>query len=239
MFGSISNNAYSFICRPDIRPLWNNFVGGFFTQLTLHRKAGSAVCRPMDEESSGCKPDSGNSWLRRLMRKTLPHKPTRRLCSKHMCCDFKLDLRPLNYDVINRGVRVSYPQQRTPAFVDSVPFEQQKGMLTVWQPYLRRFCDIFIPRVYASGTEVIMDKQEAETNVYETLEEKRSEAMRIFREQYELGKPIEEIVEEYLSKETGWDRLREFYGYYEGYVLRPFTLCDLFLLLMCCTGTGM
>ena len=67
---------------------------------------------------------------------------------------------------------------------------------------------------------MIKDKQEAEMDVYETPEEKRSEAVRIFREQYELGKPIEEIVEEYISKETGWDRLKEFYGYYEGYVLR-------------------
>ena len=174
----------------------------------------------MDEESSDCKPDWGNSFFRHFLRKPLPYRPKQRLASKYMCCDFKLNLRPLRYDVIHRGVRVSYPQQRTPPFMGSVPVEQQRRILTVWKPYLRRLCDIFIPRVYASEAEVHMDQNKAEMNVYRALEEKRNEAIRIFREQYGLGKPVDELAEEYISKETGWDRLREMYGHYEGYVLQ-------------------
>ena len=145
-----------------------------------------------------------------VLRKPIPHKVSPQHLSK--CCNFKLNLHPLGYRQIHRGITVTYPQKwissnHKTIFIDN----KRASVLTFWKPYLRKFFSRLVPAVYAKDKEQLRE----ETNNSEGNEEEVDDDS-FKNEQFGLGeKPVEMLADEILRNETGWDRLKEMYGRYE------------------------
>ena len=132
-------------------------------------------------------------------RNPISHKLSPKLLSG--CCDFKLDLLPLCHHHIHRGVTVTYPQKwilishRTASTGSN-----SSSVMSFLKPYLKKLYNRLVPTVYASEN----------TGKFKENEEIRDE------QPMPGEQPVEMTAEDILRNETGWDRLKEMYGRYEG-----------------------